>query len=93
MRQILYILKEEPRLSEKGFNKILNLRYNLNLGMSEELKVLYPDLIPVPRPEVPEGVIHPQLLVGFVDGEGSFNVVTVEKMSNAASTLSTTYKV
>lgn len=31
--------------------------------------------------------------IGFVGGEGSFNVVTVEKMSNAAPTLSISYKV
>lgn len=92
-RQIILILKEESRLSEKGFIKVLNLRYNLNNGISEELKVLYPNLIPISRPEVPEGVIYPEWLLGFVDGEGSFNVVTVEKMSNAAPTLSISYKV
>lgn len=84
-RQIIFILKQKSRLSEQGFIKILNLRYNLNKGISEELKGLYPNLIPVLRPEVPEGVIHPEWLVGFVDGEGSFNVITVEKISNAAS--------
>jgi hypothetical protein len=49
------------------------------------LKGLYPNLVPVVRPEVPAGVIHPEWLVGFVDGEGSFNVITVEKISSAAS--------
>ena len=92
-RQILLIIKEETPLSEEGFIKVLNLRYNLNKGISEELKGLYPNLVPVRIPEVPEVVIHPEWLVGFVDGEGSFNVITVEKMSNAASTLSTSYKV
>lgn len=92
-RQIILILKEESPLSEQGFIKVLNFRYNLNKGISEELKVLYPNLEPALRLEVPEGVIHPEWLVGFVDGEGSFNVITVEKKSNAASTLSISYKV
>ena len=80
-RQIILIIKEEPSLSIDGFIKILNLRYYLNNGISEELKKLYPDLVPVSRPEVPERAIHPEWLVGFVDGEGSFNVITVEKRS------------
>jgi len=92
-RQIILILIQESPLSNQGFINVLNLRFNLNKGISEELKGLYPNLVPVPRPVVPAGVIHPEWLVGFVDGEGSFNVITVEKMSNAASTLSISYKV
>lgn len=57
------------------------------------MKGLYSNLVPVLRPEVPEGVIHPEWLVGFVDGEGSFNVITVEKKSTGDSTLSISYKV
>jgi hypothetical protein len=92
-RQILFILKDESPLSENGFIKVMNLRYNLNKGISEELKGLYPSLVPVSRPEVPEVEIHPEWLVGFVDGEGSFNVVTVEKKSAGDSELLTSYKV
>jgi hypothetical protein len=65
----------------------------LNKGISEELKELYPNLVPVPRPEVSERVIHPEWVVGFVDGEGSFNVITVEKRSTLAPELSSSYKV
>jgi hypothetical protein len=92
-RQIILILKDESPLSEKGFIKVLNFRYNLNNGISEELKGLYPNLEPVTRPEVPEGIIHPEWLVGFVDGEGSFNIITVEKKSSGNSELSSSYKV
>ena len=92
-RQIVLIIKDESPLSEEGFIKVINLRYNLNNGISEELKGLYPNLVPAPRPEVPEGVIHPEWLVGFVDGEGSFNVITVEKKSAGDSELLTSYKV
>ena len=96
-RQITLILKknESSSLSEEEFIKILNLRYYLNKGISEELKELYPNLTPVTRPEVPEREIQPEWLVGFVDGEGSFNVITVEKKSSESSSkpTSTSYKV
>lgn len=65
-RQIVLILKNESSLSEQEFIKILNLRYYLNKGISEELKELYPNLTPVARPEVPEREIQPEWLVGFV---------------------------
>lgn len=92
-RQIILIIKEEPHLSEQGFMKILNLRYYLNNGISEELKELYPNLVPVPRPEVPERRIDPEWIVGFVDGEGHFSIITVEKRSTMGSELSSNYKV
>jgi hypothetical protein len=59
-RQIILIIKEEPSLSEQGFMKILNIRYYLNKEISEELKKLYPNIVPVPKPEVPEREIHPE---------------------------------
>ena len=93
-RQIILIIKNESSLSEQGFIKILNLRYYLNNGISEELKELYPNLVPVMRPEVPERKIQPEWLVGFIDGEGSFNIITVEKKSSDAPSMpNTSYKV
>lgn len=65
-KQIVMIKNNESPLSEQGFINILNLRYNLNRGISEELKELYPNLVPVARPEVPEREIQPEWLVGFV---------------------------
>jgi len=59
-KQIVLILKNESTLSEQGFKKILSLRYYLNTGISEELKELYPNLVPVARPEVPEREILPE---------------------------------
>jgi hypothetical protein len=85
-------LKNESSLSEQGFIKILNLRYYLNKGISDELKELYPNLVPVARLEVTEREILPEWLTGFVDGEGNFSIVTVEKKSSDVLSISS-YKV
>lgn len=37
-RQIILIMAVNGHRTEEGFLKILNLRYNLNKGISEELK-------------------------------------------------------
>jgi hypothetical protein len=87
-RQILLIMTEGNgyHYTKEGFSKILQLRYNLNKGISEELKGLYPNLIPVDRPLVPERNISSEWLVGFVDAEGSLNVITVEKLTSSSTT-------
>ena len=56
------------------------------------MKELYSNLVPVARLEVPEREILPEWLTGFVDGEGNFSIVTVEKKSSDAPSISS-YKV
>jgi hypothetical protein len=56
------------------------------------LKELYPNLVPVARLEVTEREILPEWLTGFVDGEGNFSIVTVEKKSSDVLSISS-YKV
>ncbi len=85
-RQILLIMSIKGHRTEEGFLNVLNLRYNLNKGISEELKELYPNLVPVDRPFVPERDISPEWLAGFVDGEGSFNVITTETKTSSPTT-------
>jgi len=52
-KQIVFIMGEKGHLISKSFEDILSLRANLNLGRSEILKHAFPNIIPVPRPEVP----------------------------------------
>lgn len=80
-------MAEGNHYRQEGFLQVLNLRYNLNKGISKELKQLYPNLVPVARPIVPEREISPEWLVGFVDG--SFNIITqVVKTSSLTTPLS-----
>lgn len=72
-KQIVAIMANKGHLISNSFEKILSLRANLNLGMSEKLKKSFPDIMPVPRIEVPFPVIlEPNWLTGFIDGEGCF---------------------
>lgn len=67
-------LKEH--LTPEGLQKIVNLRTSLNLGLSEDLKIAFPNTILVPRPLVQEKIFipHSQWLAGFATGEGMFSV-------------------
>jgi len=46
------IVLNKEHLTDKGLRKIIALRASLNLGLSEELKTAFPDIIPTVRPLV-----------------------------------------
>jgi len=57
--------------------KIVDIKASINLGLTEELKIQFPNTNPVARPlvEVPK-IPHPQWMTGFTDGDGCFMVRT-----------------
>lgn len=91
-KQIVLIKATNRKLSQENFEKILSYRANLNSGVSEELKNLFPNVIPVVRPffalqEIP----NPQWLIGFIDGEGCFLINTQQSTSTSGKTLNKTW--
>jgi len=51
----------------------------MNNGLSDELKAAFPDITPVPRPEVTNQVIKdPNWLSGFLEGDGCFSICVVK---------------
>jgi len=75
------LLQGEARSSIEGMHKIISIKASMNLGLSDKLKILFPTVIPVPRPvisdkDIPD--IHPYWFTGFVDGEGFFYVKSLK---------------
>ena len=69
------LMFNKEHLHLEGLKKILSIRASMNKGLTETLKTMFPDIIPVERPIVDLQVIkNPLWLVGFVDGEGCFSV-------------------
>jgi len=53
-------MAKKEHLLYENFLVILGLRANLNLGMSERLKIAFPNTVPVARPKVPlRKINHP----------------------------------
>jgi hypothetical protein len=50
-KQCFNLIKNKDHLTPKGFEKLLALKYNLNKGLPEELKIAYPNIVPILRPE------------------------------------------
>lgn len=75
-KKILLMMDKGEHLSRSGFEEIIRIRSSLNLGLSENLREQYPDIIPSIRPLVENSEIpHPQWIAGFTTGEGSFIVL------------------
>jgi len=68
-------MSRKGHLNKEDFERILSLRANLNLGLSEKLKLAFPNIVYTARPLVPvQDIGHPYWLTGFIDGEGSFGI-------------------
>ena len=64
-------------LTQPGILKIINLKASLNRGLPDKLKEEWLNITPANRPTVLSSPIEDkQWLVGFVEGEGSFQIVT-----------------
>lgn len=48
------IINTKEHLTEGGLTKLVSIRANLNQGLPERLKAALPNLVPVPRPQLPK---------------------------------------
>lgn len=49
---VVDMLNRKEHLTVEGLRKIVAIRSSLNLGLSNELKASFPDIVPIPRPLV-----------------------------------------
>ena len=75
-KKAFYLIQNQEHLTEGGLKKIVSLKANQNLGLSEKLKKAFSDVSPVARPIVKDQTIKdPNWLAGFASGESSFNII------------------
>lgn len=85
-KQAVKLVHEKVHLTKEGLLKVVSLKASLNLGLSEQLKESFPNVIPVIRPLVKfTGVKDLNWLRGFVEAEGCFLVVVQEYKDKPAS--------
>ena len=62
-KKIVELVHRKEHLTLNGLQKIVNLKASLNFGLSEYLKAIFPNTVPVSRPLVKfssEELPHPQ---------------------------------
>jgi hypothetical protein len=67
-------MMRKEHLTPDGLQQIVNIRASIN-GLSDSLKVAFPDTTPVIRPlAIDPEIQDPNWLSGFTAGEGSFSI-------------------
>lgn len=78
------MLEAKEHSSLEGIIKIIGIKSAINLGLSKSLINSFPDIELVARPEVTlKEIVNPNWLVGFVDGDGCFHIVTQKTESSS----------
>ena len=49
-KRSLDLFYNKEHLTKQGIDKIVAIKASMNLGLNEELKLAFPDIVPVPRP-------------------------------------------
>ena len=75
-KQCFEIIKRNDHRTEKGLLELISLKSYLNLGLPNNLKIHFPNIIPKDRPEYKfKGIPNPFWVSGFTSGDGSFHIV------------------
>jgi len=83
-KQAFELVKCKKHLTLSGLKEIVSIKASLNKGLSEELKVAFPNVIPVLRPIVlSQEIKDPYWLSGFINAEGSFYIVFSKSLNSA----------
>lgn len=87
---LVNLIKNKEHLTEQGLDNILSIRASMNKGLTENLKSIFPNIVPVERPIITnQNIKSPLWLVGFVDGEGCFYLkITIKKQIFLAFSIS-----
>ena len=76
------LIKCKEHLTMEGLKKLVAIKASMNLGLSDELKAAFPEIVPVKRPLVgDQKITDPYWLAGFISAEGCFSVIK-KKSSN-----------
>ena len=93
-KSVIQLMTNREHLTEEGLLKIVSIRASLNKGLSDKLKVSFPDIVPAIKPSVPNVYIKDaEWLAGFITGEGCFLVVTYKANTNVGVGVSLRFKI
>jgi hypothetical protein len=72
---IIDLMKNKEHLNPEGLLQIISIKAVMNNGLSDQLKLNFPNIKSISKPLIKNQVIkNPYWLVGFVDAEGCFHI-------------------
>lgn len=81
-KQVYIIILNKKHLTQEGLEKCVSIKASLNLGLSDQLKTVFCDSLPVLRPVITNKEIpDPNWVSGFVEGDGCFSILVIKKLT------------
>lgn len=86
--QIIELMSKGAHLTINGIQQIVNIKANMNLGISDLIKSEFSAINPVERPIINSTTIFdPQWISGFVSGDGNFDAGVRESKNKVGFTV------
>ena len=83
LKQAFILIKNKEHITLQGLKKIVAIRAALNLGLTDQLKVAFPNTVPVLRPSVIKTLaLDPNWVAGFTSAEGCFLINIYKATTN-----------
>lgn len=73
-QKCIMLMINKEHLTQSGLEQIITIKTALNLGLSDKLKLAFPHIIPIVRPDYnpSQDALDPHWVTGFTEGDGSF---------------------
>ena len=86
-KQAIVLIKNKEHLTKQGLKNILSLKASINLGLSDELQLVFPDIIPISRPSTSSKAQDIKIknfnyIAGLTSGDGCF-FISIRNSSRA----------
>ena len=79
-KSVVEMVNAKEHLTIEGIHKIVSNKASINRGLTDELKVAFPNTIPALKSlAVNTEIPHPYWMAGFTSGEGCFSVTKKKK--------------
>jgi hypothetical protein len=93
-KNVVDLMKNKEHLTQEGLQKIVSIKAVLNNGLPKELKIAFPDTVPVIRPQISNQIIpDPYWISGFVDGEGCFYIAFNSSSNKVGGTVQLVFSI
>lgn len=88
-KQSVNLIEKKEHLTNTGLLKLVGIKSVLNWGLSPKFIESFPNIVPAERPVVkPTGIQDTNWLRGFVEAEGSFQVIIQESKDKTVNNVS-----
>ena len=88
-RKAIYLMLDKNHLSMNGLKEIISIKATINWGLSDTIKMAFPEIIPIDRPNISKpAFINGYWLSGFISGDGCFLCTILKSKSKLGETVS-----